>query len=189
MPTQKSAQYTFKNFTELTEQETGEVLQGRNDPEVRRWMTTDRLIAEDEHRSFVSDLRTSSSKIYLRVARAGRFAGVYSVTELVGETGVGGFWVTEYTRRNLLTLSVIFHSVGHVFRRLGIRELRGFQLQDNRAVSRLNALLGFTLVAPPAGSDPRMQFLTLAREHWESSVLSSPKLNRLIAIAEEANED
>ena len=33
------AAYSFKNFTELTELESDVVLQGRNDAEVRRWMT------------------------------------------------------------------------------------------------------------------------------------------------------
>ncbi len=40
-----SSLYTFKNFTDLTQQESDEVLHGRNDPEVRRWMTSDRVIS------------------------------------------------------------------------------------------------------------------------------------------------
>jgi exonuclease V gamma subunit len=60
-----SSLYTFKNFTDLTEQESNEVLHGRNDLEVRRWMTSDRVISDDEHYHFMKGLQGNPNIFYV----------------------------------------------------------------------------------------------------------------------------
>lgn len=184
-----SPMYNFKNFTDLTEQESDEVLQGRNDEEVRRWMTSDRIITSDEHRRFMASLKTSSSQIYLRVERNGHFAGVYSLTDLREKSAVGGFWITAYARQRLLSLGVIYHSIGYVFETFPVATIQGYQLIHNKPVAKLNALLGFVPGVSPVSADPRMHYLELTRENWYGRAVFDRKLLTLIETTEIRNED
>jgi UDP-4-amino-4,6-dideoxy-N-acetyl-beta-L-altrosamine N-acetyltransferase len=183
------AKYSFKNFIEMIEQESDEVLKGRNEADVRRWMVTDRLITPDEHRSFILSLKASSTQVYLKVERNGYFAGVYSLIDIHEGSAVGGFWVTAYARRRLLSLSVVFQSIRYVFDTFPIETIRGYQLIENNSVAKLNRMLGFRPVATPANADPRMSYLTLTRDTWSSQVLSDQRLLKLVELAECRNED
>ena len=183
------AQYSFKNFIELIEEESNEVLQGRNEAEVRRWMTSDRLITPDEHRGFIASLKTSPTQVYLKVGRDGHFSGVYSLIDMHEGSAVGGFWITDYARQRLLSLSVVFQSIGYVFDTFPIETIYGYQLIENNPVAKLNRMLGFRPVATPANADPRMNYLTLTREIWSSQVLSDRRLLKLLEIAECRNEN
>jgi len=183
------AKYSFKNFIELIEQESDEVLQGRNEVEVRRCMTSDRFITPDEHRGFIASLKTSPTQVYLKVERDGHFVGVYSLIDMHEGVAVGGFWITDYARRRLLSLSVVFQSIGYVFDTFPIETIHGYQLIENKPVAKLNSMLGFRPVATPADADPRMNYLTLTRDIWSSQVLSDRRLLKLLEIAECRNEN
>jgi len=183
------AKYSFKNFKELTEQDSDEVLQGRNEAEVRRWMRSDRLITPDEHRGFIASLKTSPTQVYLKVGRDGHFAGVYSLIDMHEGSAVGGFWITDYARQRLLSLSVVFQSIGYVFDTFPIEKIHGYQLIENKPVAKLNSMLGFRPVATPANPDPRMNYLALTRDIWSSRVLSDRRLLKLLEIAECRNEN
>lgn len=182
------ARYSFKNFTELTEQESEEVLQGRNDAEVRRWMTFDRIIEPDEHRCFIELLKNSTAQVYLRIERNGNFVGVYSLTEMREGAAIGGFWVTTYARQRLLSLSVVFQAIQYLFEAFPIEIIRGYQLVLNTSVAKLNAMLGFEIEEALANQDPRMQYLSLTRDVWSGRVLRDQKLLKLMETAEMRNE-
>jgi RimJ/RimL family protein N-acetyltransferase len=183
------AKYSFKNFKELNEQESDEVLQGRNEAEVRRWMTSDRVITPDEHMGFIKSLKTSHTQVYLKVGRGGYFAGVYSLIQMHEGSAVGGFWITDYARQRLLSLSVVFQSINYIFDTLPIETIHGYQLKENNPVAKMNSMLGFRPVATPADADRRMNYLTLTREIWSSQILSDRRLLKLIEIAESRNEN
>lgn len=181
--------YTFKNFTDLTEQESDEVLWGRNDPEVRRWMTSDRVIVPHDHQQFMKMLKVSTKQVYLRVERNRKFVGVYSLTEIFEGEAIGGFWVTADARSRLLSLNVVLQSISFIFDTLPINMIRGYQLSYNNPVAKLNAFLGFRPCETPANADPRMHYLALNRATWSERVLCNPKLLKLTKIAESSNED
>jgi len=181
--------YSFKNFTDLTEQESDEVLQGRNDAEVRPWMTSDRVIVLDEHRRFMESLKASTTQAYLKVERNGHFAGVYSLTDIRGGSAVGGFWVSAYARERLLSLCVVFQSIRYVFETFPVEMIRGYQLKNNSSVAKLNTMLGFGPGETHAAADLRMDYLALTRDVWSSWVLSDRRLLTLMETAESRNED
>lgn len=181
--------YTFKNFTDLNEQESDEVLQGRNDPEVRRWMTSDRVIPPDEHRGFMQSLKASTTRAYLKVDRNGHFVGVYSLTDIREGSAVGGFWISTYARQRLLSLCAVFQSIRYVFENFPVEMVRGYQLKNNSSVSRLNAMLGFGPGEIPPDADPRMNYLMLTRDVWSSRVSSERRLLKLMEMAESRNEE
>ena len=176
--------YTFKNFTHLTESESDEVLQGRNDAQVRRWMTSDRKINAQEHRNFLASLKTCCSQFYFRVERRGHFVGVYSLTDIRDQSAVGGFWIAAEARKKLLGLSIVYNSINYVFNNCLIGKIRGYQLTDNRPVVKLNTMLGFVQIAPSLHIDPRMSYLELTRADWENHVLNSRKIIKMIEITD-----
>lgn len=184
-----NAMYSFKNFTELTPDEADEVLQGRNDAEVRSWMTSDRVITPDEHRKFIKLLKASAKQTYLKVERNGYFVGVYSLSDIREGSAVGGFWVTAYARQRLLSLSVVFQSIRYVFETFPIETIRGYQLIKNTPVAKLNTMLGFGPGEKPVDVDQRMTYLKLTRDIWSSRVLSDRRVLELMEMAERINED
>jgi len=183
-----SSNYLFKNFTELNPRESNEVLEGRNEESVRKWMTSDREISTEEHSKFIDSLRGSEDQIYFRIEYRGNFVGVYSLTNINDRSGVGGFWIGKYARDKSLGLSVVYHSINYIFNICTINKILGYQLKTNTATARLNAALGFVAVPDPTQSDIRMQYLELGREYWERNIIKNNKLSKLIEISERENE-
>ena len=179
--------YTFKNFTDLTEQESGEVLHGRNDPEVRRWMTSDRVISEEDHRRFMGGLQGNPRTVYVRIERAGCFAGVYSLNDLAAGSGLGGFWVTAQTRERLLPLNVVFQGMDYMFRALGIERIYGCQKQGNLSAIRLNALLGLGLSESGSACAEGMQQIEITKQQWQQKTAQDAKLLKLMNRMESLN--
>ena len=179
--------YTFKNFTDLTEQESDEVLCGRNDPEVRRWMTSDREITAGEHCRFMSGLQGNPHALYVRIERAGCFVGVYSLNDIEADFGLGGFWVTALTRERLLPLNVVFQGMDYMFRTLSIDCIYGCQNQDNMSAIRLNALLGLTLSESATVSAEGMQQIEITRKMWQQKTAQDSKLIKLMNRMESLN--
>ena len=179
--------YTFKNFTDLNEQETDEVLLGRNDPEVRRWMQSDRMISADDHWLFMSGLRGNSHKVYMRIERAGIFAGVYSINDLAAGSGIGGFWVTADTRRRLLSLNVVFQGMDYMFRDLGIKRIYGCQKQDNLSAIRINGLLGLMLSEYGDACSEGMQQIEITKKQWLQKTAKDITLLKLMNRMETLN--
>lgn len=178
------ATYSFKNFTELTEQESDEVLQGRNDAEVRRWMTSDRIIGPDEHRRFMESLKRNDKAIYVRIERGGCFAGVYSLNDIADDSALGGFWVSAYTRHRLLALNVVFKGMDYMFRTCGIGRIYGCQRADNHGAIRLNALLGLHRCNPSVGCGEDMEQIEITRSQWEQNSSEAIQLLKLMDRAE-----
>lgn len=179
--------YTFKNFTDLNEQESDEVLYGRNDPEVRRWMISDRVISKEDHRRFMSGLRGNPHAVYVRIERAGRFAGVYSLNDLVAGCGLGGFWVTADTRERLLSLNVVFQGMDYMFRALAIERIFGCQKQNNMSAIRLNALLGLALSESGSACAVGMQKIEITKQQWQQKTVQDAKLLKLLNRMETLN--
>lgn len=181
--------YTFKNFTELSAEESQDVLTQRNDEFVRRWMTNDCLISSEEHMRFIASLKNAKDKLYLRVERCGQFVGVYSLTDMHCGTAIGGFWITSYARERLLSLNVVFKSIDFVFQVYQLNSIRGCYLSNNKAAKRLNNLLGFMPTSSPKNQDPRMTYLELTRSQWVQSISKQVNLLKLIEVAESRNEN
>lgn len=179
--------YTFKNFTDLTQQESDEVLHGRNDPEVRRWMTSDRVISADDHRRFMAGLQGNPHTVYVRIERAGCFAGVYSLNDLFAGSGLGGFWVTAHAREHLLSLNVVFQGMDYMFRALGIERIYGCQKQDNLSAIRLNALLGLALNESGTACAEGMQQIEITKQKWQQKTAHDAKLLKLMNRMETLN--
>jgi RimJ/RimL family protein N-acetyltransferase len=181
--------YLFKNFKDLTPEESDEILIGRNQKMVRQSMSSNRKISLAEHKSFIESLKFTHSKVYFRVERFGKFVGVYSVTDISNNSATGGFWITEDARLKLLGLSIVFFSIDYIFKKFNFDELFGCQLSENRRAERLNTLLGFETYKPSEKIDPRMVYLRIKKDFWIKNTANNKMIMRLISVAESRNED
>ena len=179
--------YTFKNFRDLTESESDGVLQGRNDPQVRHWMTSELPIALDEHQRFVSGLKSNDTAVYVRIERAGCFVGVYSLNEIADGSAVGGFWVTAYARERLLPLNVVFQGMNYMFGVHGIGRIQACQKRENHGAIKLNALLGISLSESNSSYGDGMQHVEITRQHWEQKTTQDAQLLKLMNRMEKLN--
>jgi RimJ/RimL family protein N-acetyltransferase len=179
--------YTFKNFTDMTAGESEEVLRGRNDPEVRRWMTSDRLISEEDHRRFMKGLKSNPRAVYIRIERAGVFAGVYSLNDIDAGSGLGGFWVTSHTRERLLPLNVVFQGMDYMFRVINIDFIYGFQKIENLGAIRINTMLGINASDCNYQDSTTLQRIEITRQQWQSRTISDAKLLKLMNRMEQLN--
>lgn len=176
--------YSFKNFTELTESESDEVLQERNDAQVRRWMTTERIIELHEHRRFMDSLKQNSQAVYVRIERAGCLAGVYSLNEVVNGEGLGGFWVSAAMRQRFLALNVVFQGMDYMFRTYDIGRIYGYQRIHNHGAVRLNALLGLQRCALASDGAGGVEKIEITRAQWAQNRTRNPQLFKLMDRAE-----
>lgn len=179
--------YAFRNFKELSQGESEEVLQGRNDPQVRQWMTSDRPIMVAEHRGFMERLAQDARSIYIRIERHGRFVGVYSLNDVEANVGQGGFWVTAKAREQLLPLNIVFQGMNHMFRHYGIQRIHGRQRTDNHGAVRLNALLGLNPCPPSADDPPGYEHIEVTRAQWENKTCQDARLLALMGRMEQLN--
>jgi len=56
--------YDLVNFLSLTDNELEAIRRWRNTESIRKWMYTDRIITEEEHKQFVNSLKHSEDKAY-----------------------------------------------------------------------------------------------------------------------------
>ena len=114
---------------------------------------------------------------------------MYSLTDFRDQSAVGGFWIARRARDRLLGLSVVFNSIGYVFKNCPVETIRGYQLVENRPVAKLNAMLGFVHSLAPFNPDPRMSYLELTRAAWEDKFLQDSKAIKMIGMIESKYED
>lgn len=59
--------FVYKNYTELTEEENRKIWQGRNHPEIRKYMTNPDPFSFESHLEYVEKLKTVTDRVYYGV--------------------------------------------------------------------------------------------------------------------------
>ena len=179
--------YTFRNFVDLNEYESAEILSGRNDACVRAWMTSTKPISTDEHAQFMCRLKGNERSLYVRIDRGGCFVGVYSLNDIANGTGQGGFWVTPFARERLMPLNVVFQGMDYMFRVYGINYIYGFQNAKNHGAIRLNSLLGLFNTTNAFSDSSDMIRIEMTKQHWCQKTRQDKKLITLMDRIEKLN--
>lgn len=120
------------------------VLTIRNDPDVRKYMYTERLISDEEHLSYIEKLRSSqSARLYVVISEDNRPIGA------VGLTGLDrfhartdwAFYVSSDGRG--LGKALEWNTIEHVFFGLGLEKLNCEVIETNPAICALHKSFGF----------------------------------------------
>ena len=83
--------YDIINYVDCTHEQNLEILNLRNQDEVRKWMVNPEIISEDNHFKFVESLKRNPNRLYFAIYRDGLLVGTYNLTkekEGVWERGI-----------------------------------------------------------------------------------------------------
>ncbi len=78
--------YQIINYTDCTEEQNREILNLRNLPEIRQWMTNSAPIEWESHLNFVSSLKCSKDRRYFAIFKQGCLVATYNLSKDNGAT-------------------------------------------------------------------------------------------------------
>lgn len=85
----KTPHFDFINYVNLTEEESHRVWEGRNHPEVRKWMVNAEPFSFESHKSFIDGLKEKEDRLYWAVKNEGELVGSFSLHPYDGEKKEG----------------------------------------------------------------------------------------------------
>ena len=83
--------YDIINYTDCTREQNMEILNLRNQDDVRKWMVNSEIIPEENHFKFVESLKDNPNRLYFAIYKEGLLVGTYNLTkeeESVWERGI-----------------------------------------------------------------------------------------------------
>jgi UDP-2,4-diacetamido-2,4,6-trideoxy-beta-L-altropyranose hydrolase/UDP-4-amino-4,6-dideoxy-N-acetyl-beta-L-altrosamine N-acetyltransferase len=134
--------YSFENFTSLTPGEKELVWRWRNHEAIRKWMYNTSVIPNENHLTFIENLKTDTVKTYLLVKRDTIPIGVISFTLV--EDGVAdlGFYLGPEYHHKKLSAEFYYYILEYVFEVLHFRKVIGYVHIENNATLSLLELFG-----------------------------------------------
>lgn len=116
----------------------------RNDPDVRKYMYTERLISDDEHRGYIEKLKASrSDRLYVVIDETDRAIGAVGLSGIDPHHGKTdwAFYLSADGRG--LGRALEWNTIEHVFFRLNLEKLNCEVIDTNPAVCALHRSFGF----------------------------------------------
>ena len=167
--------FFFKNYVDLTTEEAIEVLQCRNDIEVRKWMCSTDEIPLENHLKFIEKLKTSEQNFYWAVYQDGALQGGISLTEMDNYQANSGIFLNPRMIGTGIGIQIAILSGELYFNLLGIRKLYSVVQKDNKNAIQLNKLTGCTFFPEENDFIP----IELTKEAW---LTRRNKLRKLACI-------
>ena len=139
-----AAPFVFKNYVDLTTDEAIEVLECRNDIEVRKWMTSTEEIPLENHLKFIESLKTSEKNFYWAVYIENKFIGGVSLAGLDNLHASAGLFLNPKLIGTGLGIQIAICSNDLFFKHLGMKSLHSVVKKDNKNAFQLNKFIGYT---------------------------------------------
>jgi UDP-4-amino-4,6-dideoxy-N-acetyl-beta-L-altrosamine N-acetyltransferase len=168
-----AAPFVFKNYVDLTTGEAIEVLECRNNIEVRKWMTSTEEIPLENHLKFIENLKTSEKNFYWAVYLKDKFLGGFSIVGMDDYRASSGIFLNPKFIGTGIGIQIAIISEDFIFMHLGVRSLYGVVQKNNKNAIQLNKFLGYTFLDTDNDFIP----IELTREMWIS------KRKKLLKIA------
>lgn len=165
--------FVFKNYVDLTREEAIEVLQCRNDIEVRKWMTSTEEIPLENHLKYIEGLRTSERNFYWAVYQDDQFVGGFSLTGMDDYHANSGVFLNPKLIGNGLGMQISICSGEFFFQCLNMKSISSVIQKDNRNAIKLNEYIGCTFHKEQDGFIP----IELTKDVWNA------KRTRLLKLA------
>ena len=132
------------NFIDLSFDEKVQVLQWRNDYEVRRWMYDAEPITEEEHLSFIGSLEKNTNKLYFVVRDGDENIGVIDFTNILSRRSLHmGLYANPYClvkgKGNVLVGEIIRYA----FDELNVKKIYSEVFSENIRAYKLYQKFGF----------------------------------------------
>jgi len=157
-----AAPFVFKNYVDLTTDEAIEVLECRNDINVRKWMTSTEEIPLENHLKFIEGLKRSEKNFYWAVYKNDKFIGGFSLSGMDDYSANPGIFLNPIFIGSGIGIQIAICSIDLHFTQLGMKSLYSVVQKENKNAIQLNRLIGYTFYEEKNGFFP----IELLKDEW-----------------------
>lgn len=137
--------FTFINYVNMTEEQSRTIWEGRNHPEVRKWMVNTDPFSYEEHQAFINGLKVRNDRLYWAVLSEGQVAGSFSLHpyDLEKKEGeMGKYLLFEFRGKGLGKLATQ-EFIDHIFSAEIVKRVYIKTLLTNTTNQHVNEAAGF----------------------------------------------
>lgn len=137
--------FEFANYVNLKEEQSRRIWEGRNHPEVRKWMVNTAPFSYEEHQAFINGLKERNDRLYWAVLSEGQVAGSFSLHpyDLEKKEGeMGKYLLFEYRGKGLGKLATQ-EFINHIFSAGIVKRVYIKTLLTNTTNQHVNEAAGF----------------------------------------------
>ncbi len=173
-------QYSLKNFTELTEEEKGMVLDWRNSKRIRSKMINQEIIKKEDHWQWLAGLKERMDCLYFLAYIEGIARGVIDFTEIDIEKkeAFSGLYIGQ--RDDIGFGAVLSCIMGkYFFQEMNMDVMKALVLKTNNRAYLYNIHCG--MLDCPRYSSEEYHCLYLDKKHWlEARALEEDFIERMV---------
>ena len=143
--TYKAGDFVFKNYINMTEAESRQILEWRNDPSVRKNMYNTGIIPWENHQTFIESLKERTDRFYWQVSSGDVVCGSVNLVDVNHETGRAelGYFMAPDQLGGGKGFYFIFSLLEFAFDVLNFESLYGATNVENRSATLLDEYFGF----------------------------------------------
>lgn len=131
------------NFIDLTNDEKKMILEWRNNPDIKKWMYTEKDITFENHLNFLDNLKISTDKLYFLVKKDNTYSGVIYFINLTRTDAHFGLYSNPSTKIFGIGRILEEISINFAFNSLKIRRLKLEVFEENVRVINLHKKYNF----------------------------------------------
>lgn len=133
----------LKNFVDLTDNEKVEILEWRNNIEVRKVMFEKEEISLENHLRFIESLKNNKSKLYYLAEMSEKSFGVIDYYNIQEKEAWWGYYVKPELIGKSFGVLLEFVVLEYAFNELKLEKLKCETLEINKPVVKLHNSFGF----------------------------------------------
>ena len=138
-----TADFEFKNYTDCSDNEQRIILRWRNDEAIRKWMTNDDPISEEDHFNFIKRLKGDEERAYFAVFFQSHYVASIYMTDLEMESGERGIYVVPVNQGKGTTQNIEIAFLKYL-KKNGIKRVRAKVRTNNQRSARYHEKMGYT---------------------------------------------
>jgi len=141
----KAGDFGFKNYVNLTEEESRQILNWRNNESIRRNMYNTGVIPWETHQTFIESLKERTDRFYWQVYEGDVVCGSVNLVDVNHDTGQAelGYFMAPDQMGGGKGFYFIFSVLELAFDVLGLESLYGATNEENRSATLLDEYFGF----------------------------------------------
>lgn len=140
--------YKFVNYTQLTAEESMELWNARNTPEIAKWMTNSEYISLESHLSWVKRLSMLNDRVYYAIMGGGKIIGSQCLNPLIeGFEGESGLYILPCYQGKGHGKLIKKEFANYILAHNLLRQLTVKVKKNNERNIHLNLSLGFEKIA------------------------------------------
>ena len=120
------------NFTNLNEAECRMVLEWRNHPNIRNYMSNKNIITKEEHLNFIKRLEQDNKKKYFLIKEGDEYLGVIDFIDIERGSCEFGLYATPYNHKKGVGSLLLEEIIRYAFDELKVKKIRAKLYKENK---------------------------------------------------------